>query len=395
MSNFTKWVSAWLIGLLVLSFSVSNAEAASYPDVPASHWSAKEVYYLSNLGVLKGGTNGKFNKDAVVTRAQAAAILVRAKKLPLTNVPNPGFQDVPKSHPFYKEIAAAVNAGWFSKAAKFNPNGKLTRAEMAKITASAFNLKGTAPVEWEDMSRKYWGAPYVERLVANGVTSGYTATKYQPTGVVTRAQFAVFTARGLDPKFRLKVASYPKKAADGIFYPQFKDTSGKKDLSYLNEHYAEVGKEIAAFKREFMEKARRDKGYGDRYFYEISYKVARSDLSYISVVFEQYEYAGGAHGYEQLFSYNYDVKNDYFMELDDLALKSNYKRAVIDRINAQARNLERQGRIGSWDGLYSLDEHQYQFYMKPDGFVMYFNPYEYGSYADSIREFTLPYSLIR
>ncbi|MGG6445909.1 RsiV family protein [Pseudobacillus badius] len=42
-----------------------------------------------------------------------------------------------------------------------------------------------------------------------------------------------------------------------------------------------------------------------------------------------------------------------------------------------------------------MNEHQQQFYMTNTGFVMYFNPYEYGPYSDGIREFALPYSLVR
>ncbi|MFK2827143.1 S-layer homology domain-containing protein [Bacillus sp. B190/17] len=380
--------------LCVFLSNAFTTEAAAYSDVPASHWSAKEVYYLSELGVLKGGSNGKFNKDAPVTRAQAAAILVRAKKLPLTDVPNPGFKDVPVSHPFYREIAVAVNAGWFSKAANFNPNGQLKRVEMAKITTEAFSLSGSVPVEWEDMTRAYWGTPYVTPLVANGITSGYTAAKYNPSGVVTRAQFAVFTARALNEKFRMNVVSYPKKAAQGIFYPQFKDTIGDHDFTLMNDYYVSVGKELVDIRKEIMDSAQEDEWSGEYYKYNVSYKVPRADVNYISVVFEGYTYAGGAHGYEYLFSYNYDVKNDYFMSLNDLARKSNYEWVVIDRINEQGYGLTKRGLI-SWEGLESLDEHQNQFYMTNTGFVMYFNPYEYDPYADSIREFTLPYSLIR
>lgn len=393
--NVIRRVQIALIIILFLGcVPLSGAEAARYSDVPETHWSAKEVYYLSDLGVLKGGSNGKFNKDAPVTRAQAAAILVRAKKLPLDNVPNPGFKDVPTSHPFYKEIAAAVNAGWFSKAGSFNPNGQLKRVEMAKITAAAFSLSGSVPVEWEDMARAHWGTPYVSSLVANGITAGYTATKYQPSGVVTRAQFAVFTARALNSKFRMNIVAYPKKAAQGIFYPQFKDTEGVRDFALLNEEYAEVGRELVSIRKEVMDLAKEDSSLGKYYQYTVSYKVTRADASYTSVVFESYQYTGGAHGYEQLFSYNYDVKKEDFMSLDDLAQKQGYKRAVIDRINAQAYALAKKGRI-SWEGLESLNEHQQQFYMTNTGFVMYFNPYEYGPYSDGIREFALPYSLIR
>lgn len=389
-----KFLFILMTACFFFGLAAPGTEAATYKDVPSAHWAAKEISYLSDLGILKGGSNGKFNKDASVTKAQAAAILVRAKKLSLTNVPNPKFSDVPVTHPFYKEIAAAVNAGWFSKGTSFQPNNQLKRVEMAKITQLAFGIKGSVPVEWEDMSRTYSGNTYVTPLVANGITSGFTATKFNPAAKVTRAQFAVFTARAMNPQFRMKVVTYPKKAAAATYYPQFIDTTGVNDFTYLNEFYREEGQSFVDYRKEIMELAREDYHLGEYYSYDVSYKVARADVNFISVVFESYEYTGGAHGYEQLFSYNYDVKNDMLISLDELATKYSYEWSVIDRINAQAYALHHRGYI-SWDGLESLDEHQYQFYMTANGFTVYFNPYEYGPYADSIREFTLPYSLIR
>src|SRR3954462_585496 len=108
MKHLGKWISLIFIMSLFFVGTSQKAEAKAFPDVPSTHWAAKEIYYLSDLGVLKGGTNGNFNKDASVTRAEAAAILVRAKKLPLTNVKNPGFNDVSVSDRFYREIAAAI-----------------------------------------------------------------------------------------------------------------------------------------------------------------------------------------------------------------------------------------------------------------------------------------------
>lgn len=385
-----KYSVFMMIVALLFSFSVPQAEAATFSDVPSTHWAAKEISYLSDKGIIKGGSNGKYNKDASVTKAQAAAILVRAKKLPLTNLPNPGFSDVPASHPFYKEIAAAVNAGWFSKGAKFQPDNQLKRIEMAKITQLAFGIKGSVPVQWEDMNTSYSGNAYVTPLLASGITSGYTATTFNPSAKVTRAQFAVFTARAMDANFRVKVINYPKRAAEGIYYPQFVDTTNKHDFAYLNDYYRELSVELVAERNSIMELAQEDDWMGEYYDFVVDYSVPRADLSYISVLFESYQYTGGAHGYEMLFSGNYDVKNESFISLDDLALKSNFEWSVINRINQMNRE-----NYMSFGGPESLDELQYQFYMTPSGFVMFLNPYEYAPYAAGIREFLMPYSMIR
>ena len=70
-----------------------------------------------------------------LTRWQAVLLLVRANQLSLENRPNPGFTDVPKSFPYYKEIAAAVDEGIFQGIDdnRFDPNATLTRAQMAVV----------------------------------------------------------------------------------------------------------------------------------------------------------------------------------------------------------------------------------------------------------------------
>ncbi len=181
MRHFRKCVALVFVLSLFFTGASLKTEAAGFADVPAGHWAEKEINYLTGLGVLKGKANGLFDKDAPVTREEAAVILVRAKGISTANVPNPGFSDVPTTHLFYKEIAAAVNAGWFSKAAKFNPKGQLKRVEMAKITSLAFGVNGDVPVNWADMGADYWGNPYITPLLASGITSGYTATEFKPS----------------------------------------------------------------------------------------------------------------------------------------------------------------------------------------------------------------------
>ena len=305
-------------------------------------------------------------------------------------MPDPGFKDVPTSYRFYKEIAAAVNAGWFQKADKFNPTASLKRVDMAKITASTFDIRGSVPVEWEDMGRDYHGNAYITPLLANGITSGFTATTFKPSDFVTRTQMAVFTARAINPEYRIKVISYPKHAGEGIYYPQFKDSTGKNNFSSLNSHFQAEGRKLVKEKQSIMELSLEDDIMGEYYMFDTAYKITRSDLNFISVLFESYAYTGGAHGYEQLFSYNYDVKNERFISLHDLATKSGYEDKIIQRINSM--NSEFYPHFG---GPKNLDELQYKFYMTPTNFVMYLNPYEYAPYAAGIREFSMPYSWIR
>ncbi|MBB6445149.1 S-layer homology domain-containing protein [Bacillus benzoevorans] len=380
----------FVMALFIAGASLKTEAAVVFSDVPSGHWAEKEIYYLADLGVLKGKANGIFDKDAPVTREEAAAILVRAKGISTANVPNPGFSDVPKTHLFYKEIAAAVNAGWFAKSGKFNPKGQLKRVEMAKITNLAFGISGHVPVDWADMGADYWGYQYITPLLASGITSGYTATTFNPSAPVTRAQMAVFTARSMNPQFRLKIVSYPRKAADLVYYPQFIDMTGANDFTNLNQAMQQDGQLQAQNRKDVMELALEDVLMGQYYLYEVTYSLPRVDFDYISVVFDNYTYTGGAHPNQMRYSFNYDVKNAVFISLHELATKPGYESTIINKLNEM--NHEHYEYAG---GPASLDEIQFNFYLTRSNFVVYLNPYEFGAYAAGLREYAMPFSLIR
>lgn len=390
MRLFRKCTALVFVLSLFFAGASLKTEAAGFADVPAGHWAEKEINYLTGLGVLKGKGNGLFDKDAPVTREEAAAILVRAKGISTANVPNPGFSDVPTTHLFYKEIAAAVHAGWFSKAAKFNPKGQLKRVEMAKITSLAFGVSGDVPVNWADMGADYWGNPYITPLLASGITSGYTATEFNPSAPVTRAQMAVFTARSMNPEFRLKIVSYPRKVAEMVYYPQFIDRTGGNDFTTLNEVMEREGLIQAQNREDLMNQALENEAMGQYYAYEVTYSLPRIDFDYISVLFDNYFNAAGPHPNQIQFSFNYDVKNAAFMSLHELATKPGYESILINKLNEMNHyHYEYAG------GPESLDDIQFNFYLTPSHFVVYLNPYEYGAYAAGIRNYAMPYSLIQ
>lgn len=51
-----------------------------FADVPPNHWAAKDIEAVKDAGILVGGTDGNFNPDQPVTRAQLAAVLHRLMK---------------------------------------------------------------------------------------------------------------------------------------------------------------------------------------------------------------------------------------------------------------------------------------------------------------------------
>jgi len=166
-------------------------------DVPADHWAAKELSLLLASNLYKLDEKGNVYPENSITRVEVANILYGL--IPLTkNIPvNPGYTDVPETHPSYMAIAKLTEAGIFSdENVKFNPDAPLTRVQLAKVAALAFHLKGDGSVPaFKDINENYWATPFISALTSNKIMNGYTNGTFGLHDETTRAQFAVILVR--------------------------------------------------------------------------------------------------------------------------------------------------------------------------------------------------------
>ena len=105
----------------------NSTKSNSYSDVAAGAWYNHAVSTLSAMGIVKG-SNGKFNPNAPITRAEFAAIAARFDDK--ANTTTADFSDI-TSHWAKNEISAASNNGWITgyPDGTFRPDNKITRAE--------------------------------------------------------------------------------------------------------------------------------------------------------------------------------------------------------------------------------------------------------------------------
>lgn len=192
-----------LVLAFVLVFSAFSSEvqaASNFKDVSENYWAYPAIKELTDEQIILGYTDGTFKPHAAVTRAQSAMFIVRALDIPTTEYANPGFSDVSTKTSGYAEIAALVDMGVLSKAKKFNPSEPATRGQMAKMLALAFELKGTSNKtnNFKDVSVNNSFYPFINALVANGVTEGTAIDRFGTYDNVTRVQMAVFIKKILD-----------------------------------------------------------------------------------------------------------------------------------------------------------------------------------------------------
>ena len=130
-------------GVLVAAVPTHTEAAKSFPDVKPTHHFYEAVLDLTERGVINGYDNGTFRPGENISRAHAAKIMALALELDTENVVDPGFKDIPKTHPYYGHIAALVNAGIIKgyEDNTFRPQGNLTRAHIAQMLVLGYELE--------------------------------------------------------------------------------------------------------------------------------------------------------------------------------------------------------------------------------------------------------------
>ena len=138
--------------------NANSTKSNSYSDVAEGAWYNHAVSTLSAMGIVKGDSQGKFNPNAPITRAEFAAIAARFDDKANTTAVD--FSDI-ASHWAKDEISAAANNGWINgyTDGTFRPNNKITRAEaMTLVNRVLKRLPETAEdlhndmIKWSDNS---------------------------------------------------------------------------------------------------------------------------------------------------------------------------------------------------------------------------------------------------
>ncbi|MFF2890558.1 S-layer homology domain-containing protein [Paenibacillus sp. NPDC057967] len=96
------------------------------------------------------------------------------------------------------EVVAAKGAINGKADGVFDPNANVTRAEFAKMLVRALDLEnGSATENFADVNASDWFAPYVAAAADKGIIKGKTATKFDPSAPIKRAEMATMITRAL------------------------------------------------------------------------------------------------------------------------------------------------------------------------------------------------------
>jgi hypothetical protein len=178
---------------------------ASFTDVPPSHPFYRFIETLLHVGVTAGCTDTTYCPDGATTREQMAVFLLRAKEGGAYQPPlctTPPFADVPCASPFAAWIQELVARGITSGCGGglYCPTDPVTREQMAVFLlktseGASFTPPPCTTAPFGDVPCSSPFAPWVQELVARGITAGCGGSLYCPTDPVTRGQMAVFLTK--------------------------------------------------------------------------------------------------------------------------------------------------------------------------------------------------------
>lgn len=233
--------SMMMLFAIMFIFPIVGEAKETFSDVKEGYWAYEEIEFLAERGIINGYADGTFRPHREVNRGQAAKMIALALDLEKPIHAPISFQDVSEIDSYYPYIqAVAVHDIMRGRNGLFDTYAPLPRAQMAVTLNRAFQFPQDSDITFTDVKEGFWAFQDIQKLAANGITTGYKDGTFGPTNTITRAQFAVFLARALEEDFRVEEVNTPPTNVD----------SKKEAWNFLG---VSVGDSVTTLKKELGE----------------------------------------------------------------------------------------------------------------------------------------------
>ena len=177
---------------------VPEEQTNPFTDVYESDYYYDAVLWAVANGVTNGTSATTFGPNVTVTRAQMVTFLWRAHGSPEATGANP-FTDVYESDYYYDAVQWAVANGVTTgtSATTFSPDAPVTRAQAVTFQWRAAGSLVVSGSSFDDVAADAYYVNAVTWAVANGITNGTGGNNFSPDAAVSRAQAVTFLYREL------------------------------------------------------------------------------------------------------------------------------------------------------------------------------------------------------
>lgn len=166
-----------------------------FTDIASSKFRT-DIRWIAAENITYGCTETRYCPDGLVLRDQMATFLRRA--MDLSGASKSYFNDIRyNKHADSINRAAEADITYGCDASRYCPSGKVTRAQMASFLARALDLPPAKRDHfWDDRGSRHEDA--INRVADAGITYGCASGRYCPDGLVTRGQMAAFLRRSFE-----------------------------------------------------------------------------------------------------------------------------------------------------------------------------------------------------
>ena len=202
----------------VLAVSLAAPAFAAYRDVPANHWAAEDIQYVTERGLFNGTSPDTFGPSTEMSRAMLATVLHRYAGSPAVSGSAP-YVDVTVGAWYMPGVIWAYQNGVFPSVnlsrTLLYPDENVRRAEFCVMLYNFAKSLGKAnddpsvitqapftDMAWDRFPMAGFGPLYSEAEAAilgwawpMGIMEGTSATTINPLGTITRAEVAAMLAR--------------------------------------------------------------------------------------------------------------------------------------------------------------------------------------------------------
>jgi len=174
-----------------------------FDDVEGITWAEKQIEVLAGKGFINGKSEGLFDPNAAITRAEFAALLTRLLALS-GEVSSMPFADVPSDAWYAEDVAAAFANGVVTgnSATTFDPNGNITRQEMAVMIGRVLSEQGYVAADTTELTAftdsnavAAWAKSGVAMAAREEIVNGNPDGSFAPAANASRAEAAVMLYR--------------------------------------------------------------------------------------------------------------------------------------------------------------------------------------------------------
>ena len=189
-----------------------------------------------------------------------------------------------------------------------------------------------------------------------------------------------------------------------ITYPKFVSGAFRRTLGEINRFYQKKAREYRQHCRTILYAQAAERVLCDPegkfpvipYEAIVDFSVTYNDDCVVSLYFDRYEFTGGAHGNTVRSSDTWGLQSGRRLPASAfIARPVYYKTFLIDEVLKQMRQNIKSGEGTYFEPLENNAIEAFRgenYYLTPDGLVVYYQQYDIAPYSSGIQAFLLPYS---